>query len=1153
MSNIGYATLQIIPSLKGVAASIQNQMGGGDVASAGKKSGVSVGGAVMAGVKTALKATVAGGALFAGIAAKKGIDRLLNIEDARAKLQGLGHDTKTVDAIMKNALNSVKGTAFGLDEAAKTAAGAVASGVQPGKDLERTLKLVGDAATIGGTSMGEMGAIFNKVAASGKIQGDVIAQLGDRGIPILQLLGKELGKTPAEVAKLASQGKVDFATFQNAMEKGLGGAALKSGETTRGAFKNMMASIGRIGANFLSGVFPLFQKGFVGITNLLGPVEDKAKQLGAVLGTAFSKLGSLLKPVLTEIVGGFRAFGAAWKAFDGDITSSGFPGFMEKLAFISRTVFTEIVGGVRAFIASWKIFDGDVTSSGFPGFMEKAAFQARTMFEALKAGFTQTAAFVKQHETLFKSLAAAVAGGALAFKAFSIAQGVVNNVTGAVKAFTLAARAMSIALSANPIGIVVVALGALVAGLIYAYRNSTVFRNIVNGALKTVMSVASQVGSFIKTTFGPAWASLTQAITTSLLPALQNLWSVFKAKVLPAIVQVIGVVGKFYAGVLSVAVAILSKVGPPILKFAAWLAINLVKSIIGTITVVVKIVAAIIRFGTTLVSAAVSVGKFAATVASKIAAVVGFFLALPGKVLSAVGNMAALLVRKGTELVTGLLNGAKNGLTSALHFMSGIGHSLSSAVGNLGSLLYNAGSQIVQGLANGIRNGASAAISAAGDVASSVLNKAKSVLGIHSPSREFAKIGDFINQGFKAGLNGSSSQVTAAVTSLMTKVRDIGFTYADTKASIQKQIASYNAAIAKQQAKIKPITKGMTKAQVAAVKKSNAAAAASIADLQKKIAASRGELNKLNALIGKIGTASGRQAFSRSIAGQYNQLLSIVKQREAVAVKLEAAKKQLTDAITLRDDFRKAVTDSALAFNNITNISANGGTLKAKNILKGMQSTLQKTLDFAANLAKLKASGLRDDLYKQIADAGVDAGGDTAKALVKGGAEAVAQANDLQRQIANASAGLGNTAATNLYQAGVDAAQGLVNGLTAQAKQLDAAATKLANALVAAVKKALGIHSPSRVLAKLGAYSGQGFVIGLQGEIANVNKAGAGLGDAVVSGASLPVRSASLSGALPARPGGSGARGDVYVSVDGAGDPAATARETGRILARKAV
>lgn len=297
MLNAGYATLQIIPSMKGSQKAIESQISGRNV---GDKAGTTIGGRITSRLGSILKkGAIAVGVAAGGVLATslvKGWGRLVAIENATAKLTGLGHSAGSVKSIMTNALAAVKGTAFGLDEAASTAAGSVAAGVKPGKDLERTLKLVADAATIGGSSMGEMGAIFNKVAATGKVQGEVINQLGERGIPILQLLGKEIGKTPQEVAKLASQGKIDFDTFRNAMEKGLGGAALKSGETTQGAFKNMGAALGRFGALLLGSVFPIAKQVFGGITTLLD-------NLGTIVGPWVEKFSGMLAGGLDRLKG----------------------------------------------------------------------------------------------------------------------------------------------------------------------------------------------------------------------------------------------------------------------------------------------------------------------------------------------------------------------------------------------------------------------------------------------------------------------------------------------------------------------------------------------------------------------------------------------------------------------------------------------------------------------------------------------------------------------------------------------------------------------------------------------------------------------------------------------------------------------------------
>lgn len=52
----------------------------------------------------------------------------------------------------------------------------------------------------------------------------------------------------------------------------------------------------------------------------------------------------------------------------------------------------------------------------------------------------------------------------------------------ASKAWAAAQWLLNAAMTANPISLVIVALAALVAGIVIAYKQSTTFRDIVNGA-----------------------------------------------------------------------------------------------------------------------------------------------------------------------------------------------------------------------------------------------------------------------------------------------------------------------------------------------------------------------------------------------------------------------------------------------------------------------------------------------------------------------------------------------------------------------------------------------------------------------------------------------------------------------------------------------
>jgi hypothetical protein len=104
--------------------------------------------------------------------------------------------------------------------------------------------------------------------------------------------------------------------------------------------------------------------------------------------------------------------------------------------------------------------------------------------------------------------------------------------------------------------------------------------------------------------------------------------------------------------------------------------------------------------------------------------------------------------------------------------------------------------------------------------------------------------------------------------------------------------------------------------------------------------------------------------------------------------------------------------------------------------------------------------------------------------LISGGPKAIAQINALEKQIQGSAARLGDAGGPAMYQAGVQAAQGLAAGLKSQLSSVDAAITKMADSITAAIKKALKIRSPSLVFAEIGGYLPQGLAQGVDAESA---------------------------------------------------------------------
>jgi len=225
----------------------------------------------------------------------KGVGRLVQIEEAEAKLLGLGNTTKSVSSIMDNALSAVRGTAFGMGEAATVAASAVAAGVAPGDQLSKYLKTVADTAYIAGASMEEMGYVLNQTITSGKATNETLSSLAGRGIPAYQMLADQMGVTSDAVFEMASRGEISADMLQKALNDKIGGAALKSGDTVQGSMANMQAAFQRVGANIAGPVFDQFQGFFSDVITAMGPLEDRAKEMGVEIGAA-------IEPVMESLI-----------------------------------------------------------------------------------------------------------------------------------------------------------------------------------------------------------------------------------------------------------------------------------------------------------------------------------------------------------------------------------------------------------------------------------------------------------------------------------------------------------------------------------------------------------------------------------------------------------------------------------------------------------------------------------------------------------------------------------------------------------------------------------------------------------------------------------------------------------------------------------
>lgn len=125
-----------------------------------------------------------------------------------------------------------------------------------------------------------------------------------------------------------------------------------------------------------------------------------------------------------------------------------------------------------------------------------------------------------------------------------------------------------------------------------------------------------------------------------------------------------------------------------------------------------------------------------------ISGIAGFLSALPGNMASWLSGVISTVVGWVSQFVG-------NATSAASQFASKLINGLASIPGRVTSI----GSNIIQGMVNGVTGAAGRLIDSVKGAVGDAINAAKNLLGIHSPSRVFRKIGQYSMQGAALGVD----------------------------------------------------------------------------------------------------------------------------------------------------------------------------------------------------------------------------------------------------------------------------------------------------------------------------------------------------------------------------------------------------------------
>lgn len=572
---LAQAYVQIVPSMKGVGKAIESAFDGpsksvgqkaGDTAGGGFSRGFSTKLGVISGVASSIATKVIG--VFSGLSGQ-----ILDASDSTQKFAqtldfaGVGADQiKKLTASTQEYANK---TVYGIDDIRNTTAQLAANGVPNYAKLAEAAGNLNAVAGGNADTFKSVAMMLTQTAGAGKLTTENWNQLAD-AIPgasgKLQEAMLKNGAYTGNFRDAMAKGEITSQEFNDAlMQLGMNDGAIKAAESTQtfeGAFGNLEATIVDGAANIVNTVKPY----------ITGAVAALGDGIGKAMQWVNDFMGALMK---TE---GVQTFANGIKAIAGAVGS--------------------VVGPFAGVIGSLLGFTGGADSAG------GAAQQLSNILGIIGGILQSVGTFVQQNADWMQALAVAVMAGYGAFQLFSIIQTVV----GFVKAFSVAETAataaqwlLNAAMNANPIMLVVTAISALVAALVWFFTQTETGRQLWAGFTGFLQATWQNITDFFQAT----WQNITQWFSNA-AANIQNGWNALTA----FIGSIPGRIQAFFAGI------------------GQWFANKFNE----------------VRNG----------------IANGFNSAVSFIASIPGRILSALGNLGRLLWNAGASIMQGFLDGLKS-------------------------------------------------------------------------------------------------------------------------------------------------------------------------------------------------------------------------------------------------------------------------------------------------------------------------------------------------------------------------------------------------------------------------------------------------------------------------------------------------------------
>jgi phage-related protein len=455
-----------------------------------------------------------------------------------------------------------------------------------------------------------------------------------------------------------------FGDLHDDLQVTMGAVLVKGfGPIIKSAFKFEKSFIAAISSGGkLAPIIEAIQKVLVKLTAPISMAIDKFTEFidgMDMTGTKVNDLAGKIEMILPVVAG----FGAAFATMAGKSVFSAVPIFGKLLGFLNPVAVgfvamaltsTQVQTAVGRLLASLRpLLDvAKNVGSVFGGVLAVAVSIFAKTINAVASVIERTTKFLKDHKTILYILVSALAAVTLGVIAYTV-QTRLSTAATTLKSTAVKALNKAMLILKSTIFLYVVAIAALVAAFIYAWKNSETFREVFTNVFNSVAQVVGTALSFILTGLG----NLLIAFGTTMSPATsfgQTMIAVFQFIYTATLTYITGVIktlimllsalryvtsgqtafGKVVRAVLNFVFKAFATVVGGILKFIGFFLEGL-GMLLDTHGLVGKIIGMILDF----------LWKSFATVIGGIIKYIGMFIEFLGNLLDT-NNIVGMLIAK---------------------------------------------------------------------------------------------------------------------------------------------------------------------------------------------------------------------------------------------------------------------------------------------------------------------------------------------------------------------------------------------------------------------------------------------------------------------------------------------------------------------------